>query len=349
VTTLVAESNATRVAYRFGDVVLEIDSSYSPLLDDFDSAYGDCVVVDDHDTPRVRCEAHFIESRSLLELTLDVPSSMHLRDAAYAIIRPRVELQHFVPRDQDDWRLIANERDEETPLLMASSNTVLIDVRVAPYEFVINFLVGIAQLAQPDVLFLHGGAVSIDGRGTLIVGRSGRGKSTTTAALASRGHALLGDETIGIHADRIELRPFRRTMKLRPGPRAAAMAERLEIATRAHRIDAAGVECDWVRPSALFPTPAPASVPLTDVFFLRDFREQAATERFTPSLEHVEELQALPMTLSAIVSWPSSPAHRLMRFMRVIDVFKKCRCRFLDLGTPDETAALIERTVRECD
>lgn len=343
----------TRVAYRFGDVVLDVETSYAPLLEELESAYGDCATGQtEMSGPHIRCTALFIESHSLLAITLDVPTVIpHLRDAAHAILRPRIELQHFVARDSDlaDWKLIANERDEQTPLMIASSNVALIDVRNAPYEFVINFLVGVAQLAQPATMFIHGGAVSIDGRGTLITGRSGRGKSTTTAALASRGHAFLGDETIGVHSERIELTPFRRTLKLRPGPRAVAMNAKLEIAQRGRRIDAAGVECDWVRPSALFTEPPPASVPFTDVFFLRDFRDAAATERFTPSLEHVEELQALPMTMSAIVSWPSSPAHRLLRFMRVIDVFAKCRCHFLDLGTPDETAALIERTVRECD
>ena len=73
----------------------------------------------------------------------------------------------------------------------------------------------------------------------------------------------------------------------------------------------------------------------------------SAVEPFVPSLEHLSDLQALVGSLSAVVSWTRSPARRLMRFKALVDLFAARRCYFLDLGTPDETAALIEGTVRE--
>jgi hypothetical protein len=341
-----------RASFRLGNAMLDLDTTYAPLLDDFRHAYRDCAV--SAGTPdvthRVRCSVRFIEERSLVVLHVDAPAGLpHLCDVALCLIRPRAELQHFFdrPLDRPGWRLIASALDENLPLLAAGAGTAIVDVRVEPPELLLNFVVGVAQLVQRSIIFIHAGGVSIDGRGTLLIGRSGRGKSTTTMALASRGHALLGDETVGIRAQPCEIVPFRRTLKLRPGPRAHTVAQRLNTVPHTLRADAQGVLCAWVGAQALFPGLPPAvATPLRDAFFLRGFGETAAAERFVPSLEHLEELQALTMSLSAIVSWPASPAHRLIRFARVIGMFSTCRCHFLDLGTPDDTAALIERTVK---
>jgi hypothetical protein len=341
-----------RMSFRFGDAVLEVDSTYRPLLDDLLSAYADCALADGGSSAphRVRCSARAIEGRSLVALRFDTPSNLpNLCEVALSLTRPRLELQHFAVRELDrpGWRLLANALDERAPLLAGDTGAAIIDVRVEPPELLVNFVVGVVQLAQQSVLFIHAGGVSIDGRGTLVVGRSGKGKSTTTVALASRGHALLGDETIGLREDSREIVAFRRTLKLRPGPGAHVVLERLKAMPHATRMDGQGLVCAWVGGDALFPGTTPAlCAPLRDVFFLRSFREHAAVEAFVPTLEHVEELRALPMSLSAIVSWPKSAAHRLMRFARVIELLAQCRCYFLDLGTPDETAELIERTVR---
>jgi hypothetical protein len=47
-------------------------------------------------------------------------------------------------------------------------------------------------------LTLHGGAVAMGGRAFAFVGASGAGKSTTTAALAARGHPLIADDTVAL-------------------------------------------------------------------------------------------------------------------------------------------------------
>jgi|RhiMethySRZTD1v2_1073278.scaffolds.fasta_scaffold62749_2 hypothetical protein len=340
------------MSFRLGDAVLEVDSTYRPLLDDLRSAYADCALADGHSSPlpRVHCSARAVEGRSLVALRFETTCNLpHLCEIALSLTSPRQELQHFAVRELDrpDWRLIANALDVNAPLLASDAGTAVVDVRIEPPELLLNFVVGVVQLAQQSVIFIHAGGISIDGRGTLLVGRSGQGKSTTTVALASRGHPLLGDETVGLRADSRELVAFRRTLKLRPGPGAQAVLERLKAVPHATRVDAQGLLCAWVGGDALFPGTIPAqSAPLKDVFFLREFRERAAVEPFLPTLEHVEELKALTMSLSAIVSWPRSAAHRLMRFARVLELLARCRCYFIDLGTPDETAELIERTVR---
>lgn len=48
---------------------------------------------------------------------------------------------------------------------------------------------------------LHAGAVAIDGVAVALAGEAGTGKSTTTAALAGRGHAVLADDVLALRAD----------------------------------------------------------------------------------------------------------------------------------------------------
>ena len=45
---------------------------------------------------------------------------------------------------------------------------------------------------------LHGAAVAVDGRGVVLLGRSGDGKSTLAAAMCRRGAALLADDAVGL-------------------------------------------------------------------------------------------------------------------------------------------------------
>jgi hypothetical protein len=347
-----APANGMRASFRLGDVVLEVDSAYQPLLDDLYNAYGDCAITGPLpiDAMQVRCSAHFFEQDSLVVLKFATSCELpNLCEIAMQMIRPRAELQYFslTETSRPGWRLIANGLDQSAPLLAADDKAAVLDIRQEPAEVLLNFVVGVAQFVQRSVIYVHAGGVSVDGQGVLLVGRSGRGKSTTTTALASRGHAMLGDETVGIRTDSCEMVAFNRTMKLRPGRRANLVSQRLGEVPHMMRIDAQGVMCAWVRASILFPDRAlPASAPLRAVFFLRSFGDHAAVESFAPTLAHIDELQALTMSLSAIVSWPPSPAQRLMRFSRLIGLFSQCRCYFLDLGTPDESAALIERVVK---
>jgi hypothetical protein len=347
-------ADPARAWFRFADVILEVDTTYEPLLAELRDTYGDCEVsaAVAHNVVRIGCSARIMHERSRVALRFQTAGAIpHLSDIALRVIHPRAELRHFFlcEVDRPGWKCIADSRDRRAPLLLADAAVALVDVRVAPPEFLVNFVVGIAQLTQPSIAFVHAGSVRIDERGTLLVGGSGKGKSTTTAALASRGNALLGDETVGLRAEPREIIAFRRTLKLRPGPSATAVSERLKSVQHSMRMDAHGVACAWVRPATLFPGATPSSAPLDDVFFLRRFSSHAAVTPFVPTLDNLEEIQALTMTLSAIASWPFSAAHRLIRFARVIDLFAKCRCYLLDLGTPDETAALIERTVRSHD
>ena len=341
-------ANLPHATYRFAAKTLEIQSAHPALLAEFESAYGDCREPDDA-VPGLRCRA-IPAGGSIVALHFEAEGLPPLFEAALSLVRPRETLQHFdeAASGHAGWRLLGNRSDGSAPLLAASERCVLIDVLLEPPEFLLNLIVGVVQLLQPAIVFVHGGAVTIGGRGVLLTGRSGAGKSTTTAALAARGHPLLGDETVGLKADPPRLFAFRRTMKLRPGPRPRLVEERLPNVRQGWRIDANGVTCAWVRPSDLFPgAPAEPVAPLTDVFFLRGFASRPRIEPFAPSLDDLDELRGLTMSLSAVVSWTLSPSRRLMRFAQLTELFSHCRCYHVDLGPPDETAAAIEERVRQ--
>ncbi len=55
-----------------------------------------------------------------------------------------------------------------------------------------------AALRQQGKLILHASAVVVNGAGAAFVGVSGAGKSTTTAALHARGHALVADDLVAV-------------------------------------------------------------------------------------------------------------------------------------------------------
>jgi hypothetical protein len=57
-----------------------------------------------------------------------------------------------------------------------------------------------AWLAGPTMQLVHGAAVALDGRGVLLVGVSGRGKSTTAMVCAQAGFSLLGDDLCIVEA-----------------------------------------------------------------------------------------------------------------------------------------------------
>ena len=70
--------------------------------------------------------------------------------------------------------------------------------------------------AESGASVLHGGAVAIGGRAVVVVGHSGRGKSTLTTALTRAGHPFLADEVVAVDAGFV-VRAFHRPIGLRRG------------------------------------------------------------------------------------------------------------------------------------
>lgn len=89
----------------------------------------------------------------------------------------------------------------------------------------------IRLLAEPG-LHLHAGCVDDAGRGILLVGESGAGKSTMVAHLLASGASLVNDEQVRVDADAQLLSGFRRPLVL--DPEGHRIVERLTSARPPH-------------------------------------------------------------------------------------------------------------------
>ena len=69
-----------------------------------------------------------------------------------------------------------------------------------------------------DYILLHAAALSCAGRGVVLAGSTGLGKSTLAAHLAVRGHGFFSDEIAALQPDTGCLHPFPLRLGLRPGP-----------------------------------------------------------------------------------------------------------------------------------
>jgi len=184
---------------------------------------------------------------------------------------------------------------------------------------------------RSDAIFFHASALGINGEWTIFVGPSGGGKSTTSLALAARGHNFLSDEVAGYLPARGELIPFRRPVGIKPGPRASAVENGLP-ATAAAQIERDGffrVDVDTI-----FPTRQAEAVPLRRVVFLRGFAERPSLERIQPGRGEIVELQPL---MSSFLN--ASHSRRIFELTRLLATTKVYQ---LHLGDPDETALYLE-------
>src|SRR5262245_5085784 len=80
-------SAAPGAAHRFGDVVLAVDSTYQPLLDDLASVYAECTAAATEPGARLRCSARFLEAPRLVALRFDGPVVPDLLDAALSLVQ----------------------------------------------------------------------------------------------------------------------------------------------------------------------------------------------------------------------------------------------------------------------
>ena len=83
------------------------------------------------------------------------------------------------------------------------ANTLDAFLRRLEHEIILQFI-----LANPNLLWLHAGAVAENGRAILLSGDWGRGKSTLTAALSANGFQFLTDDVCPLHLHSGEILPF---------------------------------------------------------------------------------------------------------------------------------------------
>jgi hypothetical protein len=181
-----------------------------------------------------------------------------------------------------------------------------------------------------DYIFFHASSVTIGDRGVMFIGDKGAGKSTTSLALASRGHGFLGDEIAAYAPSTGMLMPFRRPVGIKPGPRAAAVESGLRTAERV--VEAPGfVRVDIDDLMTIGPA---APRPLDAIVFLRPFEAQ-------PRLVPIRSGRADMARLQPIVSGFLSASYR-QRVFELVRMLGGVRTYELHPGQPDETAAFLE-------
>ena len=235
-----------------------------------------------------------------------------------------------LPLDEAGWKSVAF-RDSDVPMFAFRDRDCIFALGPRWRLSIVWFLFWRLLRMRSDAIFFHASALGIFGEGTIFVGPSGGGKSTTSLALAARGHNFLSDEVAGYIPERGELIPFRRPVGIKPGPRATAV-ERGLPATAAAQIERDGffrVDVDTI-----FPTRAPQPVPLRRVVFLRGFAARPSLERIKPGREEIVELQPL---MSSFLN--ASHSRRIFELTRLLATTKVYQ---LHPGDPDETALYLE-------
>jgi hypothetical protein len=318
--------------YLFGDATLAFETDDPALAARFDEVYRECAV-DAPGAMSLRCTIASHPERDLVGVAFDERLCDVARFVAYVF--PERGFASEGTSD-DGWSLIG---PGESPLAAISPEGTLLVSRFNGWQsFVGNVAVNLLLRKQDDVLFFHGATCSVSGRGVMITGPKSSGKTTTSLALASRGHLLLGDEIAAIRAESWEALPFRRALSIRNGPRASAVDEALSGAESTSEIFPDGQPRIRVRASSLFREEA-QPVPLNAAFFLRRFAPSPCIEPVRRTRDSLRLLQPLGCTL-----WNNGT---LRPRMELLSFFERTRCYFLDPGQPEKTAVAIERCLEE--
>ena len=326
--------------YRFGHTLLAMDSKDRPFSRRFKDIYGECAVelTESETLPHVDFQVASLPSDpSVLAVSVN-PKPPDAVDFMRRLVpdRPYVECTEIAP----GWRMLALPETPEEPVFAFGPSGILVS-RSHPWQNAIAlYAISSAFRLQPDVYVLHSASVGISGKGIMLSGAKGMGKTTLSLCFASRGHAFLGDEWAAVSSLTDELLPLRRAASIRPGPQAAGLDEYLQGHSCDMEILPDGTQRLRAKVGTVFPRALPQVVPLTDIFFLRQFAPRPVVERFTPSRG---ELPAVSPLLASVWGYP--PAERALHVFRTLG---KARWWQLDVGgSPEDTADLIEETLEE--
>ncbi|GAB3778024.1 hypothetical protein GCM10028796_57870 [Ramlibacter monticola] len=345
---LPAAQDSTGEWFRLGDLSLQLASEPQSFLDAFRAQWGDCTVAEPPPgLPRLHCSARLLAGSSRLLLSFAGCELPDLLDASATPVRMLRHLARYADQSgpAPGWRMLADRNDGSRILAAAHRDRLVVDLDEAPPDFAIDALIAVVQSAQPGLLFLHAASFGVAGAGALLIGAAQAGKSTTALALGARGHAVLGDDMAAIRAGSSELLPFRRTLRLRPGPSVASLAARLGTVPHAFAVDPGGTMRTLVRAGALFATPACRPLPLRFAFVLDGFSTQPCLTPFRPDISSVEPLRGI--VSESVPDWGRSPGRDLMKFLTIVDVLSKLSCHRLRLGTPEASASAIETLMME--
>jgi hypothetical protein len=341
------------VSYQVGDIVLQVAADDLLVRRSFQELYGDCEALAPlaSAAPGVRCTVRRSIEPPLVVLTFQAGAPVDLAGAAYGVLRHS--------RAGPPWRVYDSPRSgwrlgggATGPVLAASGSHMLIDPRLVPPAFLVEYLVGIALATQREVLPIHGASLRIGNAGLVLAGGTHAGKTTTALHVAARGHVLLGDEIALLRIGSHEILPLRRTANLRPGPYGRELATALGFScdrnAREGPSPGVGLDGDWTGPrriSELFPERPARPAPLRAVFFLRGFDSRPSLEPFRLTVDRDDIFDWLTTGETTQLSWGLEPARRALRLLLLQETLARVPCWLLTVGPPRETTEVIERTM----
>jgi hypothetical protein len=333
--------------WRIADAVLEVAASWPVIFDELDARYGECATAVAGDTlARVLCSVE-ADDDDAVRIEFHAPRGIDAHAAALALLEhpAPAPLYHGLRTRDDGWGCIVRA-DDGAVAVTTRGSTAWVDRSRVPAEFLVDLVVAQAAAAQRNMLFVHAASVVVDGEGVLLCGESGRGKTTLALALAARGHGYLGDDIAAVRTATRELVALRTTANVRPGLRAQAVDDWIDTNVPGLTAPRADGLPRWpVSVAHAFPAAAAGPAPLRRVLFLRGFAAAPAVERFRPSLADWAEHPTPPLNGALWLSWATTPALRLLQFLLFARLLSTLRCEWLDAGSPDATAELIERTM----
>jgi hypothetical protein len=326
--------------YYFGRSLLVMDCEDSTFSRRFRDIFAECACGSSgtENMPRADIRVTSVRSNPEVLAVSVVPSALDGIDFVRQLFPERGYVE--CPGPALGWRMLALPEAPKQPVLAFGPSAVLVS-RSHPWQRMIAlYAINNAFFLQPDVFVFHAASVAISGKGVLLFGGKGAGKTTLALCFASRGHAFLGDEWGVVSGSTGELLPLRRMVSIRPGLRPRALDEYL----RKHRCDTEvlpdGTERVRARVGAIFPRASAKPAPLMHAFFLRRFAPRPAVEPYAP---HGAQLPPVAPLLASV--WNHSLGRRGLELLRTVG---KARWWHLDVGgLPEETADLVEQTVKE--
>ena len=325
--------------YRFGEIQLNFDCNDSEFSSRFQRIFGECLLAAEDNQQELELDLHIrsVHSDAVSIITLSEPTTID-RASFISQLFPTNKYQAN-GTTTDGWLLITSS-DTDTPVIALKNSIIVVSASHNWQIVMAHFVVASAMRLQPEVCFFHGATMAMDQHGVMLSGDKGAGKTTLSLALAARGHGFLSDEYAGVKWQDFRIVPFRRSASIRPGAQTSVVAKYLVDHDCPQEVLADGTKRTRVSVSRMLPDAFVQDALLTHVFFLKGFSETPSVERFEFGMRHIDLLAPLLGTL-----WQMPVMQRTLYFLKI---FSHANCYLLTAGgTPDETAQLIETTLKD--